>query len=170
MDLKQFGKRVAELRSLKGWTQEDFARAMGVSRSQVQNWEGGRKGTTTQRLMKLYEVFGVTPEQFWDNDYIPDGLFATNRGQPGDGSVTGNVVPDVDERGRALACPRCKYNGYSDRAIYCPMCAYPLYNLCSGTDRHRNVSSARFCETCGARTFWWMDADELQRHGVPPLP
>lgn len=177
MDLKIFGRRVAQLRNLKGWTQDRLADEVGVSRQQVQNWEYGLKGTTTKRLLSLCNALGVTPEQFWDSDYTPgDDLFSAGEAHhaPTIDSVLDRGVPEVDERQRTLRCPRCGAHRSStsitnDGALYCYSCAFPQYNLCSGSERHINPAHARFCGTCGSKTFWAMDADELDRAGVPPL-
>lgn len=167
MDIQAFGSRVARLRKYMGWTQDELAELVGVSRQQVQNWEYGRKGTTTKRLLALYEVFGVTPEQFWDLDYLPGGLWSNN----GDTSAHRTVVagvPDVDERQRALRCPRCSSKSYNDDSTYCYKCAFPMYNLCS-KEKHINPAIARFCGQCGSKTFWAMTEEELIQAGVPPL-
>jgi len=141
---------------------------VGVTRQQVQHWEYGDQGTTTRRFQMICTAFGVTPEQFWDDGYIPGDLFGDNEKAPTT-SVIDAGVPKVDDNSRAFVCPRCKNDEHSETATYCAKCAFPLYNLCSGDDRHRNVPAARFCETCGAKTFWGMDSGELEEHGVPPV-
>ncbi len=40
----QAGARIRHLRRARGWTQEELARATGVSRSAVAQWETGRAG------------------------------------------------------------------------------------------------------------------------------
>lgn len=169
MDFRQFGKRVAQLRKAKGWTQVQLAEAIGVSRQQVQNWERGRKGTPTRRLMKLYEILGVTPEQFWDEDYLPNSLPLS-----GINSTAYQAIPEVDERQRALRCPRCgapSNHAVDPDAIYCYSCGYPMYNVCVGKERHVNPAHARFCGRCQARTVWSLSEGELVQAGfeVPPL-
>jgi len=57
------GERVKELRRRKGWAQEDLARAMDVSLSTIQRWEG--KGTNKpirlarRELEKLFQEVGI---------------------------------------------------------------------------------------------------------------
>jgi len=167
VDVKLFAKRVRSLREAMGWSRKKLADLAGVSYHQVVKWELGTRGTTADRVAKLYEVFGVTPKQFWDTGYIP-GEFPLDK-KASTTPVIDAGVPKVDDDGRAIVCPRCKNDEHSDIAIYCSSCGLPLYNMCSGDDRHKNVPSARFCELCGARTYWNMDEAELQKHGVPPL-
>lgn len=163
MDVKEFGRRVATLRKHMGWTQDQLAHKMGVTRQQVQNWEYGLRGTTTKRLMKLYEVFRVTPEEFWDPEFVPNQL-------PLDGASKRDKVPDVNERQRAVRCPRCKSIGNDEPdedLLYCYNCGYPMYNICTGEEKHVNPPSARYCGRCAARTVWSMTDDELAEIGIP---
>lgn len=167
MDAKRLGKRIATLRRARGWTQEYLANRIGVGRQQISVWENGHQTVSGKNLLRLYDIFDVTPEQFWDASYVP-GKLPLNKKAPITPVIDAGV-PEVDDDGRAIVCPRCKNDEHSDIAIYCSSCGLPLYNMCSGDDRHKNVPSARFCELCGARTYWNMDEAELQKHGVPPL-
>lgn len=167
MDAKRLGKRIATLRRARGWTQEYLANRVGVGRQQISVWENGHQAVSGKNLLRLYDIFDVTPEQFWDASYVP-GKLPLNKKAPITPVIDAGV-PKVDDDGRAIVCPRCKNDEHSDIAIYCSSCGLPLYNMCSGDDRHKNVPSARFCELCGARTYWNMDEAELQKHGVPPL-
>lgn len=162
MNLSEFGRRVAHLRKLKGWTQYDLARAMDMSVSQIRNWEGGRKGIRPKRLLRLYEVLGVTPAQFWDMNLSQKEL-------PLNKSPV-ESVPEVNERQRAVRCPRCKSignNAPDEGLLYCYHCGYPMYNICTGEEKHVNSPIARYCERCAARTVWSMTEDELAEIGIP---
>lgn len=50
--------RIAALRALKRWTQEELARRLGVATQTVYRWEAGRRGPDEDTLVKLAEVFG----------------------------------------------------------------------------------------------------------------
>lgn len=56
------GKRIAELRSKKGLTQEEFAAKLGVSRSALSLWEQGRRKVDQELLPQIAEYFGVTTD------------------------------------------------------------------------------------------------------------
>lgn len=47
------GKRIVQLRELKGWSQSDLARACGKDRQAIEKLESGRVNPT---LYSLYEV------------------------------------------------------------------------------------------------------------------
>jgi len=56
------------LRRRKGLTQEDLARLLGVSRITVARWETGQRFPTTEQLMRLSKVLGVSPEELLKTD------------------------------------------------------------------------------------------------------
>lgn len=56
------GSRIRDLRRDKGWTQDDLARLIGVSRSAVAQWETDRSGQVSGNLSRIAQAFGVTLE------------------------------------------------------------------------------------------------------------
>lgn len=56
-----FGRRVAELRRDRGWTQSELAEQWGVSLGYVQLVEGGRENLTIVSLSLLAGVLKVRP-------------------------------------------------------------------------------------------------------------
>lgn len=53
--------RVAELRGVKGWTQDELARRAGVNRVTVARIEAGGKRVDFEVLEKLADALGVEP-------------------------------------------------------------------------------------------------------------
>ncbi len=53
------GKKVAQLRKLKDWTQDDLAKMLNVHKSHVSRWESGRMLPKVDTLKRLAEVLGV---------------------------------------------------------------------------------------------------------------
>jgi DNA-binding transcriptional regulator YiaG len=63
--MEHLGEKVKELRTKKGWAQEDLAWELGVSLSTVQRWEKrGAKPTRLARreLTKLFREAGISNE------------------------------------------------------------------------------------------------------------
>jgi transcriptional regulator with XRE-family HTH domain len=54
--------RIRDARRARGLTQDDVARAIGVTRSAVAQWETGRAGQLTRHLAALAAVLGVGEE------------------------------------------------------------------------------------------------------------
>jgi transcriptional regulator with XRE-family HTH domain len=63
--MESSGPRLRSLREQKGLTQEQLARVMLVTTSQVSRWEAGviPRKTNQRRLAKLY---GVKPGDIWN--------------------------------------------------------------------------------------------------------
>lgn len=53
------GRRVAEARVVRGWSQEDFAAKLGVSAKYVQRIEAGRENLSIASLVKLANCLRV---------------------------------------------------------------------------------------------------------------
>lgn len=59
---KPLSEVLAEHRIRCAMTQEFVAEAMGVSRQAVSKWENGTADPSTSNLLKLAQLYGVTPE------------------------------------------------------------------------------------------------------------
>ena len=54
------GEKIAQLRRKNGWSQEELADKMGVSRQAVSKWESGQTMPDLERILRLSSLFGVT--------------------------------------------------------------------------------------------------------------
>jgi transcriptional regulator with XRE-family HTH domain len=59
---RDIGIRIREAREDLGWTQDQLASAVGVSRSAVAQWETGRAGQVTTNLTRVAAALGVGVE------------------------------------------------------------------------------------------------------------
>jgi len=59
---RDIGARIRTAREEQGWTQDQLAEAVGVSRSAVAQWETGRAGQVTTNLTRVAEALGVGVE------------------------------------------------------------------------------------------------------------
>jgi Predicted transcriptional regulators len=50
------------LRKRKGWSQEELAEALGVSRQSVSKWESGGSMPDLEKIIKMSELFGVSTD------------------------------------------------------------------------------------------------------------
>lgn len=56
---KLVGKRIVELRTNKGWTQADLARAAGKDRQAIEKLENGRVNPTLYSLLEIAAALEV---------------------------------------------------------------------------------------------------------------
>lgn len=73
------GARIRAQRVLRGLTQSDLARLVGISFQSVQKYEQGENRVSASRLYEFAQVLGVTPQHFFDGlerpksgDALPD--------------------------------------------------------------------------------------------------
>ncbi len=66
---QQFGKRLAELRKLKGFSQENMAKLLAIPRSSVAQMELGNRNVTALELIKWSEVLGFSIDRFVAKEY-----------------------------------------------------------------------------------------------------
>jgi len=59
---EEIGTRIRDTRQELGWTQDQLAEAVGVSRSAVAQWETGRAGQVTGNLSRVAGALGVSIE------------------------------------------------------------------------------------------------------------
>lgn len=59
---QDIGARIRDAREHQGWTQDELAAAVGVSRSAVAQWETGRAGQITANLTRVAAALGVGVE------------------------------------------------------------------------------------------------------------
>jgi transcriptional regulator with XRE-family HTH domain len=64
LDQKQIGKKIANLRKLKGLSQEDLARQIGISRSSLTQIELGNRGVDIKELQKLAMELKFSYDEF----------------------------------------------------------------------------------------------------------
>jgi len=63
---KQFGKRLAEVRKAKGWSQEKLSLESGVARSYLGGVERGQRNIAIVNICRLAETLGVKPAVLFD--------------------------------------------------------------------------------------------------------
>lgn len=54
--------KIIALRKKAGWSQEELAEQLGVSRQAVSKWEGAQSVPDMERILQMSKVFGVTTD------------------------------------------------------------------------------------------------------------
>lgn len=60
------GKQLRVLRSARGYTQEDLAKALGISYQQLHKYETGSNSIAVSRLYELSKFLNVSPDTFFE--------------------------------------------------------------------------------------------------------
>lgn len=59
------GETIRTLRKERGWTQEDLARRIGMSRKHISYYENARVFPSEKTLSQLADVFGIEVDEFF---------------------------------------------------------------------------------------------------------
>ena len=59
-------------RKTKGWSQEDFAERVGVSRQAISRWENGTALPDAQNILQISKLFEVSADYLLNDDYASD--------------------------------------------------------------------------------------------------
>lgn len=87
-----FGEKLLNLRRARGWTQEELADKIGVTRQALSKWEASSALPDTKNVVALAKLFGVT------TDYLLCGDDGAEPGAPAQGNVKGG-----DGKNKAIA-------------------------------------------------------------------
>ena len=68
----KIGRRIKDLRAVRGISQEDFANQIGLSRSYFGEVETGKRNVAVINLEKIVQGLGVSFEEFFDAELFAD--------------------------------------------------------------------------------------------------
>lgn len=60
--------KIIELRKQNGWSQEELAEKLGVSRQSISKWEGAQSIPDLNRIIKMSEIFGISTDYLLKDD------------------------------------------------------------------------------------------------------
>ena len=64
--------KIIKLRKAKGWSQEDFAEKLNVSRQAVSRWENGTALPDANNILQLSKLFAVSADYLLNEDCVRD--------------------------------------------------------------------------------------------------
>ena len=67
-----FSEKITSLRKAHGWSQEDFAEKLNVSRQAISRWENDSALPDALNILQISKLFGVTTDYLLNDDYISD--------------------------------------------------------------------------------------------------
>ena len=78
-DMRKSGARIQQLRIQLGYTQEEFAKALNIDRSNLSRIESGRRGCSLDLLVQLSSMVGVTLDYLVFGQDKPDWVTVDSR-------------------------------------------------------------------------------------------
>ena len=64
--------KIVKYRKANGWSQEDFAEKLNVSRQAISRWENGTALPDAQNILQISKLFRVTTDYLLNDDYESD--------------------------------------------------------------------------------------------------
>lgn len=64
--------KIVKLRKANGWTQEDLAEKLNVSRQAISRWEGATSQPDATNVLQLSKLFGVSTDFLLNDEYESD--------------------------------------------------------------------------------------------------
>jgi len=65
-------EKIVSLRKAHGWSQEDFAEKLNVSRQAISRWENGTALPDAQNVLQISKLFEVSTDYLLNEDYESD--------------------------------------------------------------------------------------------------
>lgn len=78
--------KIILLRKKNGWSQEEFAEKMGVSRQSVSKWEGAQSVPELDKILLMARIFGVSTD-FLLKDELEEAEYVEEREEDAEGKV-----------------------------------------------------------------------------------
>ena len=67
-----FSEKIINLRKAHGWSQEDFAEKLNVSRQAISRWENDSALPDALNILQISKLFGVTTDYLLNDNYTSD--------------------------------------------------------------------------------------------------
>ena len=64
-----FKEKIVNLRKIKGLTQDEFAKAVGVSRQAVYKWESGQSYPEVPKILEIKLLFNISIDDLLDDSF-----------------------------------------------------------------------------------------------------
>ncbi len=78
MDNKKLGSRIAQLRNIKGMSQEELSKNIGISRPSLAQIEQGNRGVKVEELKKLAENLNFSMDEIMSDSFTIDTHIETS--------------------------------------------------------------------------------------------
>lgn len=115
-------EKIIDERKKNGWSQEDLADKLGVSRQSVSKWEGAQSVPDLQRILEMSELFGVSTDYLLKDE-------ETNRTDDIEDSGTTSRKLSMEEANEFLDHNKVFAKKIAIGSMICTLCPVPLMIL-----------------------------------------
>ena len=119
--------KIINERKKLGWSQEELADRLGVSRQSVSKWEGAQSVPDLQRILEMSQIFGVS------TDYLlKDDIEAAVPTESADDTGRATRTLSLEEANTYLTTVNNNSSKIALGAAICVSCAVPLLLVVGG--------------------------------------
>ena len=94
--------KIINERKKNGWSQEELAEKLSVSRQSISKWEGAQAIHDIQKIIKMAELFGVSTDYLLKDEMEPEGLVGSSGGADMGDGLEGTVRVSMEEANEYL--------------------------------------------------------------------
>ena len=94
--------KIMNERKKNGWSQEELAEQLSVSRQSISKWEGAQAIPDIQKIIKMAELFGVTTDYLLKDDMEPESISSSFDASSADASSEAVVRVSLEEANEFL--------------------------------------------------------------------
>lgn len=76
------GEKILNMRKARGWSQEELADRVGVTRQAVSRWESGSAKPDAEKIVAICDLFGVSADYLLRDRYSGEGSWVETEKQP----------------------------------------------------------------------------------------
>lgn len=140
-----FADKLIDLRKKNGWSQEELAEKLDVSRQTISKWEGALSMPDLGRMLKLAQLFGVTTDYLIKDDQ--EQPECTPETEPEDGSQIRRV--SMEQAVEFIHLRDAASGRIALGVLLCICCAIPLILLAGAQEAGKLAVSEEFAAGLG---------------------
>ena len=94
--------KIINERKKNGWSQEELAEKLSVSRQSISKWEGAQAIPDIQKIIKMAELFGVSTDYLLKDEMEPEGVKVGSGSIDSGEALEGTVRVSLEEANEYL--------------------------------------------------------------------
>ena len=150
--------KIAELRKKNGWSQEELAGQLGVSRQSVSKWESASSMPDLDKILKMSEIFGVSTDYLLKDSNGPDEeaiAVATPDTIPDPGSDSDVRTVSLEEADTFMNITQDMAAKVAAGVSLCILSPILMILLCGLSDKRADIFSQRLRLWRSALPYCW---------------